>query len=92
MEAVVRERVPPTLSDKPAHCLASGLIARHCSIGEAYMAGAGTEILDLFGHGDAEWSDWQADRRGIACARRASSDEQVAECCESTGEADGLKK
>ena len=68
MAAVVRDHVPPTLPDKRAHCLASGLIARHCSVGEAYMAGAGKEIRDLFGHGDAEWSDWQADRRGIACA------------------------
>lgn len=92
MLAVVRDRVPPTLPDKRAHCLASGLIARHCSVGEAYMAGAGKEIRDLFGHGDAKWADWQADRRGIACARRLSSDEQVAECCEATVAAGKLKK
>jgi hypothetical protein len=92
MAAVVRDHVPPTLPDKRAHCLASGLIARHCSVGEAYMAGAGKEIRDLFGHGDAEWADWQADRRGIACARRSSSDEQVAECCKATVAAGKLKK
>lgn len=92
MTAVVRDHIPSTLPDKRAHCLASGLIARHCSVGEAYMAGAGKEIRDLLGHGDAEWADWQADRRGIACARRALSDEQVAACCDSTGATDELKK
>jgi hypothetical protein len=88
----VRDRVPPTLPDKRAHCLASGLIARHCSVGEAYMAGAGKEIRDLFGHGDAQWADWEADRRGIGCALRSISDEQVAECCESAAEVPQLKK
>ena len=82
MTAVVRDTLPAAgLPDKRAHCLAAGLIARYCSVGEAYIAGAGKELLDLFGGGDAQWSDRQADRVGIRCASAAISDEQVAACC-----------
>ncbi len=85
MEAVVKEKVPSDLPDKRQHCLASGLIARSCSGSEAYLAGAGKELKDLLGGGDAEWGDWRADRAGIACARSASDDDQLAECCEQSG-------
>lgn len=82
MNAIVRERVPAKLPNKQTHCLAAGLIARHCSVAEAYVAGAGKELRDVFGHGDAEWADWRADRIGIGCARSSASDEQLADCCE----------
>lgn len=75
--------MPVDLPDKRAHCLAAGLIARHCSVGEAYFAGAGKELRDLFGHGDADWADWRADRIGIRCARRVGDDEQLRQCCDS---------
>lgn len=78
----IRDALPAGLPDKRAHCLASGLIARHCSPAEAYLAGAGKELRDLFGHGDAEWADWRADRVGIGCARRAHEDAGVTACCE----------
>ncbi|MFO1464921.1 MAG: hypothetical protein U1F35_00520 [Steroidobacteraceae bacterium] len=78
----MRAELPRGLRDKQAHCLAAGLIARHCSVTEAYLAGAGKEIADLFGHGDAQWSDWKADRAGIACARRAQDDGALGRCCE----------
>ena len=81
MVAVVRDRVPAQLPDKRAHCQAAGLIARYCSVGEAYLAGAGKELQDLLGGGDAEWADWRADRNGIRCARNATSDAQIAACC-----------
>jgi hypothetical protein len=70
-------------SDKQTHCLAAGLIARYCSRSEAYMAGAGKELRDLLGGGDAEWADWRADRAGIACAKIAADDSAIAVCCHS---------
>jgi hypothetical protein len=85
MQAVVREKVPDDLPEKRAHCLAAGLIARYCSVTEAYMAGSGKEIGDLIGGGDAEWEDWRADRAGIDCARSATNDMQVEECCAHNG-------
>lgn len=81
MSQVLKQKVPTNLPDKQTHCLASGLIARYCSLSEAYLAGAGKEFRDLLGFGDAQWSDWVADRRGISCARRAASDEALAACC-----------
>lgn len=85
MRAVIAEKLPPDLPDKRAHCLAGGLIARYCSVGESYLAGIGKELSDLLGAGDAEWSDWQADRAGIRCAREGANDEALARCCESRG-------
>lgn len=86
MQAVLREKMPENLpNDDYAHCVASGLIARHCSTAEAYLAGAGKELRDLFGPGDAQWRDWQADRAGIACARRVNSDEALTACCAQRG-------
>ena len=81
MQAVVREKVSKDLPEKRAHCLAAGLIARYCSITEAYMAGSGKELADVVGGGDAQWEDWRADRAGIACARVAKDDAEVEECC-----------
>lgn len=81
MSAVVKQKLPPQLPDKEAHCLAAALIARYCSPTEAYMAGAGKEVRDLFTGGDVEWADWRADREGIRCARQQGSDSGVAECC-----------
>src|ERR1044072_2285186 len=77
MQAVLQERLPQNLPDKRAHCLAGGLIARYCSITEAYLAGAGKEVRDLLGHGDAEWADGRADRAGIALARGALDDRSL---------------
>ena len=85
METVVKDKVPVQLPDKRAHCLAAGLIARYCSRTEAYIAGAGKEVRDLFTGGDAEWADWRADRVGIACARRTDDDQQLAACCSGEG-------
>jgi hypothetical protein len=85
METIVQEKVPSHLPDKRQHCLAGGFIARYCSGSEAYLAGAGKELKDLFGRGDAEWGDWRADRAGIACARSAGDDDELARCCEQSG-------
>lgn len=85
MQTVVQDKLPVALPDSRAHCLASGLIARYCSKSEAYMAGAGKELRDLFGPGDAEWRDWRADRAGIACSRLGKDDAEIASCCAERG-------
>jgi hypothetical protein len=85
MQAVLKEKLPPDLPDKRAHCLAGGLISRYCSITEAYLAAAGKEVRDLLSQGDAEWRDWRADRAGIGCARGAQDDAAVVACCAERG-------
>ena len=82
MTAVLRQKLPPNLPDKRAHCLASGLIARYCSVPEAYLAGIGKEARDLVTGGDVEWADWRADRVGVGCARRSADDAALTACCE----------
>jgi len=67
--------------DHEAHCIAAGLIARRCSVGEAWLASYGKEIRDLLGRGDAQWRDLQSDRRGIQCARRATNEAGFMQCC-----------
>ena len=73
---------PPGLSDKRAHCIAGGLIARFCSPTEARLAGLGKELRDVFGAGDADWSDWQATRAGVRCAAAAADVASIIACCE----------
>jgi hypothetical protein len=85
MRAVVSEKLPPDLPEKRAHCLGAGLIARYCSVSEAYLAGAGKELRDVLGAGDADWTDWQADRAGIDCARHVQDDSGIASCCAERG-------
>jgi len=82
----VRDSLPAGLPDKRAHCLASALIAQQCSLFEAYLAGAGKEIRDMFSANDsAEWADWKADRVGIACAKQHHGVEDIGACCAEHG-------
>jgi hypothetical protein len=69
------------MPDEQKHCVASGLIARHCSMSEANMAGVGKELQDLFTGGDASWADWKMDRKGMSCAHGAADDAAVVQCC-----------
>jgi hypothetical protein len=85
MQAVLRDKLPSGVPDRRLHCLAGGLISRYCSVTEAYLAGAGKEVRDLLGKGDAEWQDWRADRVGIECARESTDDSALAECCSARG-------
>jgi hypothetical protein len=85
MQTVVRDKLPVNLPEKDAHCVATALIARYCSVTEAYLAGAGKELRDLLGAGDAQWSDWQADRAGVDCAREPVGDTGRASCCSGRG-------
>jgi hypothetical protein len=82
----VRDSLPGGLFDKRAHCLASALIAQQCSVAEAYLAGAGKEIRDMFvPDADAEWADWKADRVGIACAKIHHGFDDIGACCALSG-------
>jgi hypothetical protein len=76
-----RDALPAGLPDEQKHCVASGLIARHCSVSEANMAGLGKELQDLFSSGDASWADWKMDRKGVGCAQNAPDDATVVQCC-----------
>lgn len=81
-QAIIDSKVPAGLGDKRTHCMAAGLIARYCSVTEAYLAGAAKELKDLFTPGgDAEWADLRADNAGIRCARPAMDDAALAACC-----------
>jgi hypothetical protein len=82
MREVVATKLPPHISDKHAHCLAAGFIARYCSRPEAYAASVGKEAMDLVdGSGDFEWGDLEADRMGIRCEHTAGSDQALERCC-----------
>jgi len=81
----VRQQLPNETDDKRLHCLAAAQIARQCSVSEAYLASIGKELADLFGAGDAEWSDWRADRVGVRCGRESSMQPDTDACCERQG-------
>jgi hypothetical protein len=85
MQAVVRDKLPANLSEEHAHCVAAGLIARYCSVPRHISPEQGKELRDLLGAGDAQWSDWQADRAGVDCAREAVDDTGLASCCSGRG-------
>ena len=82
---VVRAQLPARNYDKRLHCLASAQIAQQCSVLEAYMAGIGKEVSDMFGNGDPEWADWQADRVGVSCGRKQQGVENIEACCMAQG-------
>jgi hypothetical protein len=81
MQAAIKDRLSSNIPDSQAHCMASGLIARYCSVTEANMAGWGKELKDLLGPGDAEWRDLVSDHKGITCARAAGNDQDLIGCC-----------
>jgi hypothetical protein len=69
-QTVLASKVPAAKNDKYLHCMSAGMIARYCSVSEAYLASVGKEVKDLFTPGgDAEWADLRADREGVRCAR-----------------------
>jgi hypothetical protein len=80
MQAVV-DALPAGLDEAQSHCVASGWIARQCSVAEAWMAGAGKEVRDLFAAGDASWADWRMDRKGMRCAKGAVDGDAIVRCC-----------
>jgi RHS repeat-associated protein len=68
---MVAAKIIPTFgpgdNDKYKHCVVSCYIDVTCDKTTAQAAGIGKEIKDIFGPGNAEWADWQADKEGIRC-------------------------
>jgi hypothetical protein len=81
MRSAIEEYEPDPQADAQSHCVAAGLIALHCSTGEAWLASIGKELRDLVGSGDAQWRDLKADARGIRCAQSATAHSTLATCC-----------
>jgi hypothetical protein len=81
MRAALARHDLESLPDEQAHCAAAGLIAWRCSVTEARIASYGKEFRDLFDGGNAEWSDLAADRQGILCARSATDEIGLLNCC-----------
>jgi hypothetical protein len=73
--------LPPGLSDPEQHCLASAGIARQCSPFEAWLAGWGKELRDVFDGGDASVEDLADDRRGRRCAAQSGDPDALLQCC-----------
>jgi hypothetical protein len=82
VRAVLDRHLPSGLRDKPAHCVAGGLIARFCSPTEARLAGLAKELRDVFTAGDADWGDWQATRAGVRCAAPNADAASIIACCD----------
>lgn len=87
--AVLDRQVLSGLHDKQAHCVAGGLIARFCSPTEARIAGLAKELRDVFGAGDADWSDWRATRAGVRCSATHADVASIVACCEAAVRAAG---
>jgi hypothetical protein len=73
--------LPPGLDDAEKHCLASAGIARGCSTFEAWLAGMGKEVGDLFDDGDASMEDLHANALGRRCAASPGGPDALLECC-----------
>jgi hypothetical protein len=58
------------MNDKVRHCLVSCLITVMCGPVTAAAVGLVKEGIDALGPGDADWEDWEADKRGIACGTK----------------------
>ena len=78
-EKIYKELQRQNISDKAKHCTLSCHLALRCPSMEVWNLGVLKEIYDLFGPGNAEWADLEADRDGIvlATSRRART---TAEC------------
>jgi len=60
-------------NDKWKHCVVSCKVAKMCGSAFAGLVGVGKEVQDIFGPGNAEWGDLQADYAGIALAENCPS-------------------
>jgi RHS repeat-associated protein len=74
--AKVTKGFGPGDNDKYKHCVVSCYIDVTCNYATAVAAGIGKEIKDMWGPGNAEWADWQADREGIKCGENIKKTKQ----------------
>jgi RHS repeat-associated protein len=84
-KAVAAKYTPLLLNDKHKHCMVAGEIYQTCGVLIAHVASIGKEIQDVFGPGNAEWGDLEADYAGIDCAKNPECGEGLGECCKRKG-------
>jgi len=53
------------ISDKSMHCALSCHLANECSVVDSWTFGRVKELIDVFGPGDAEWKDLEANDDGL---------------------------
>lgn len=68
--ALAGARLTQGMNDKVRHCFVSCLITIKCDEVTAAAVGLVKEAIDSVGPGDADWEDWEADKRGIACGTK----------------------
>jgi RHS repeat-associated protein len=68
--AQVSARFRPSDNDKYKHCVVSCHINVSCNGPTAVAAGIYKEVKDIFGPGNAEWADLEADWEGIKCEKK----------------------
>lgn len=71
-------------NDKNRHCSVSCMLALKCNDNEVMMIGLLKEFQDVFGPGDADSEDIEADALGISLAARgaAKTDKQCLSQCD----------
>ncbi|HAZ12446.1 MAG: hypothetical protein A2X86_16900 [Bdellovibrionales bacterium GWA2_49_15] len=83
----LRKQVLQLPNDKTKHCALSCFLTWRCGPLDAWELGALKEVWDLFGPGQAEWSDLEADGRGIFFGVRVGigrkADRQCINLCKS---------
>lgn len=67
LKMITEKKVGPDgADDKLKHCSLSCMLSIHCLTAEVAVVGVAKEIADIFGPGNAEFEDLQADYKGIA--------------------------
>ena len=71
-------------NDKNRHCTVSCMLALKCNDQEVMLIGLLKEFKDLFGPGDADQADIEADALGISLAAKgaARTDQQCLKQCD----------
>lgn len=64
----VKKYVAHYNNDKTKHCVASCILGAKCGRDESSLVGIIKEVVDVFGPGNAEWADLEADWHGITKA------------------------
>lgn len=74
-----------SVTDKFKHCAVSCMLTLRCGPSDALSLGVIKEIVDVFGEGNAEWADIEADTIGInlGISRKVKADNHcINECLE----------
>ncbi len=77
------EKVENIQNDKLKHCSVTCMLTLRCGAADALELGLLKELKDLFGEGNAEWADLEANQTGAyqASIGRARTDNQCISRC-----------